>query len=58
VLAAPVAMVVVVSALGYGTTRFRVPADVVLVTLAAVTIAALAERRGARRSAHGSRPGR
>ena len=43
-LLAPVAMVVIVSALGYGTTRFRAPADVALVVLAAVAIGTLADR--------------
>jgi hypothetical protein len=49
-LLAPVAMVAVVSVLGYGTTRFRAPADVVLIVLAAVAAGALVERsRGSRR---------
>jgi hypothetical protein len=43
-LLGPVAMVAIVSVLGYGTTRFRAPADVVLVVLAAVAVGALAER--------------
>jgi 4-amino-4-deoxy-L-arabinose transferase-like glycosyltransferase len=49
-LLAPVALVVIVSAVGYGTTRFRVPADVALVTLSAVAIAGLADRLRARGS--------
>ena len=39
ILLAPVALVVVVSALGYGTPRFRVPAEIPLVVLASVAIA-------------------
>ena len=50
VLLAPVAMVVLVGALAYGTTRFRVPAEIPIVVLAAVAIAALTDRlRGAPR---------
>ena len=37
-LLAPVALVVVVSILGYGTPRFRVPAEIPIVTLAAVAL--------------------
>ncbi|HEX8743144.1 MAG TPA: glycosyltransferase family 39 protein [Thermoleophilaceae bacterium] len=48
VLLAPVALAIAVAALGYGTTRFRVPADVAIVILAAVAIGALADRRGSR----------
>jgi hypothetical protein len=48
ILMAPVALVVVVAVLGYGTPRFRVPAEITLVVLAAVALAALAGRRGAR----------
>jgi 4-amino-4-deoxy-L-arabinose transferase-like glycosyltransferase len=43
-LLAPVALVVVVSILGYGTPRFRVPAEIPLVVLAAVALAALVTR--------------
>jgi 4-amino-4-deoxy-L-arabinose transferase-like glycosyltransferase len=38
ILLAPVALVVVVSILGYGTPRFRVPAEIPLVVLAAVAL--------------------
>lgn len=48
-LLAPVAMVVIVSVLGYGTTRFRAPADVVLVVLAAAAVGALVDRFGGSR---------
>jgi hypothetical protein len=44
-LLAPFALVAVVSVLGYGTPRFRVPAEIPLVVLAAVALAALAGRR-------------
>jgi hypothetical protein len=47
ILLAPVALVVVVSVLGYGSPRFRVPAEVSIVVLAAVALAAIGERRGA-----------
>jgi 4-amino-4-deoxy-L-arabinose transferase-like glycosyltransferase len=50
-LLAPFTVVVVVSILGYGTPRFRVPAEVPLVVLAAVAVAALAESRRGRTSA-------
>jgi hypothetical protein len=45
-LLAPFALVVAVSILGYGTPRFRVPAEVPLLVLAAVTVSASAGRRG------------
>jgi hypothetical protein len=45
ILLAPFALVVIVAAVGYGTTRFRVPAEVPIVVLAAVALAALVERR-------------
>jgi 4-amino-4-deoxy-L-arabinose transferase-like glycosyltransferase len=45
-LLAPFALVVAVSILGYGTPRFRVPAEVPLLVLAAVAVSALAGRRG------------
>jgi 4-amino-4-deoxy-L-arabinose transferase-like glycosyltransferase len=48
ILMMPVALVVVVAVLGYGTPRFRVPAEITLAVLAAVAFAALAGRRGAR----------
>src|SRR3954470_13604975 len=51
ILLAPFALVVVVSILGYGTPRFRVPAEVPLVVLAAVALSALAARLGERRAA-------
>jgi hypothetical protein len=47
ILIAPFALVVVVSVLGYGTPRFRVPAEIPIVVLAAVAFAALAGRRRA-----------
>jgi hypothetical protein len=54
ILLAPFALVVVVSILGYGTPRFRVPAEIPLVVLAAVALvgigARLRERRGASRA--------
>ena len=50
-LLAPLALVVVVSILGYGTPRFRVPAEIPLVLLAAVALAALAQSRGAQAEA-------
>jgi hypothetical protein len=55
ILLAPFALVVVVSILGYGTPRFRAPAEVPLLVLAAVALVGLAarlrERRGAGRAA-------
>ncbi|MEA2467905.1 MAG: hypothetical protein QOJ57_2031 [Thermoleophilaceae bacterium] len=39
ILLAPVAVVIVVAALGYGTPRFRVPAEIPLVVLASVAVA-------------------
>jgi 4-amino-4-deoxy-L-arabinose transferase-like glycosyltransferase len=50
-LVAPVAVAVAVSVLGYGTPRFRVPAEIPLVVLAAVALAAVAGR-----GASGQRP--
>jgi 4-amino-4-deoxy-L-arabinose transferase-like glycosyltransferase len=44
ILLAPFALVVAISILGYGTPRFRVPAEVPLVVLAAVALAGLADR--------------
>jgi hypothetical protein len=41
VLLAPVALVFVVAVVGYGTTRFRVPAEISIVVLAAYAMAAL-----------------
>jgi 4-amino-4-deoxy-L-arabinose transferase-like glycosyltransferase len=51
-LVAPVVLVVAVAILGYGTPRFRVPAEIPIVVLASVAIAAVAEARssGAPRS--------
>jgi 4-amino-4-deoxy-L-arabinose transferase-like glycosyltransferase len=48
-LLAPVALVVVVSILGYGTPRFRVPAEIPIVVLASVALAALGTAVRARR---------
>jgi 4-amino-4-deoxy-L-arabinose transferase-like glycosyltransferase len=45
ILLAPFALVVAISILGYGTPRFRVPAEIPLVVLAAVALSGLAERR-------------
>jgi 4-amino-4-deoxy-L-arabinose transferase-like glycosyltransferase len=47
-LLAPLALVVVVSIVGYGTPRFRVPLEIPLVVLAAVALEAVASARGAR----------
>jgi 4-amino-4-deoxy-L-arabinose transferase-like glycosyltransferase len=44
-LLAPVVLVAVVSMLGYGTPRFRVPAEIPIVVLASVAIVAVAEAR-------------
>jgi hypothetical protein len=44
IMLAPVALVVVTSALGYGTWRFRQAAEVAFVTLAGVALAQLAGR--------------
>ena len=49
-LLAPVVLVVAVSVLGYGTPRFRVPAEIPLVVLSAVALAAVAARRATPRS--------
>jgi hypothetical protein len=49
-LLAPLALVVAVSILGYGTPRFRVPAEIPLVVMAAIaleTLIARLRRRGA-----------
>jgi hypothetical protein len=45
VLLAPVALVVVLSLIGYGIPRFRAPAEVTIVVLAALAISRLLERR-------------
>jgi 4-amino-4-deoxy-L-arabinose transferase-like glycosyltransferase len=45
ILLAPFALVVVVSIFGYGTPRFRVPAEIPLVVLAAVALAAIGPSR-------------
>ncbi|HKP89748.1 MAG TPA: glycosyltransferase family 39 protein [Thermoleophilaceae bacterium] len=47
VLLAPVALVVALSLIGYGIPRFRAPAEITLVVLAALTISRLLERRSA-----------
>lgn len=47
-LVAPVLLVVAISLLGYGTPRFRVPAEIPLVVLSAVALAAVTARRPAR----------
>jgi 4-amino-4-deoxy-L-arabinose transferase-like glycosyltransferase len=44
-LLAPFALVAVVSVLGYGTPRFRVPAEIPIAVLAAVALAAISGRR-------------
>jgi 4-amino-4-deoxy-L-arabinose transferase-like glycosyltransferase len=49
VLLAPLALVVGVTVLGYGSPRFRVPAEIPLVVLASVAIAAVAARRSGQR---------
>jgi 4-amino-4-deoxy-L-arabinose transferase-like glycosyltransferase len=46
-LLAPIALVVVVALLGYGTPRFRVPGEIPIVVLAAVAVDAVARARGA-----------
>lgn len=51
VLAAPFVLVVIVSLTAYGFTRFRIAAEPALVVLAAVTLAALWERRAGSRAA-------
>lgn len=48
VLLVPVAIAVIVSVTAYGYTRFRHPAEIALVVLAAVAVDKLLERRGAR----------
>ena len=48
VLCAPVALAALATAIGYGVPRFRHPADLALVVLAAVAIDAAARRRGGR----------
>jgi hypothetical protein len=47
-LLAPLALVVVVSVLGYGTPRFRVPLEIPLVVLAAVAVEAVVRARRVR----------
>jgi 4-amino-4-deoxy-L-arabinose transferase-like glycosyltransferase len=51
---APLALVVAVALLGYGTPRFRVPLEVPIVVLAAVAIDAVARARARPRSAPGA----
>jgi 4-amino-4-deoxy-L-arabinose transferase-like glycosyltransferase len=50
-LLAPIALVALVSILGYGTPRFRVPAEIPLVVLAAVALVGIAARLRERRGA-------
>ena len=50
ILLAPVAMVVLQSALGYGFPRFRHPADLVMVVLGALAVVRLLDRRAAVRT--------
>jgi 4-amino-4-deoxy-L-arabinose transferase-like glycosyltransferase len=45
VLLAPVALVVVLSLIGYGIPRFRAPAEITIVVLAALTLTRLLDRR-------------
>jgi hypothetical protein len=45
-LLAPFVLVAVVSVLGYGTPRFRVPAEIPIAVLAAVAVASISGRRG------------
>jgi 4-amino-4-deoxy-L-arabinose transferase-like glycosyltransferase len=45
VLLTPVALVVVLSLIGYGIPRFRAPAEITIVVLAALTLSRLLERR-------------
>jgi 4-amino-4-deoxy-L-arabinose transferase-like glycosyltransferase len=45
ILLAPVALVCVLSLMGYGIPRFRAPAEITIVTLAAVAVTRLLERR-------------
>jgi 4-amino-4-deoxy-L-arabinose transferase-like glycosyltransferase len=51
ILAAPFLLVTLTAALAYGLSRFRIPADVALVVLAAVGVDALADRLGGRERA-------
>jgi 4-amino-4-deoxy-L-arabinose transferase-like glycosyltransferase len=57
VLLAPVALVVLQSAFGYGFPRFRHVADLVLVVLAAAAVVWLADRIAARKLAEGQQSG-
>ena len=56
ILLAPVAIVTLVSAYGWGLTRFRHSADIVIVVLAAVALVELARRLSARRRLQSSPP--
>jgi hypothetical protein len=47
VLLAPFVLVAAVSVFGYGSPRFRAPAEISIVVLAAVALAAIGDRRGA-----------
>jgi 4-amino-4-deoxy-L-arabinose transferase-like glycosyltransferase len=49
-LVAPVVLVTIVAATSYGSTRFRVAAEIPIVVLAAVAVTAAAERRASRRA--------
>jgi 4-amino-4-deoxy-L-arabinose transferase-like glycosyltransferase len=55
-LLAPVALVAAVSLLGYGTPRFRVPAEIPIVVLAAVALVAMSERVTTRRQTARAEP--
>jgi 4-amino-4-deoxy-L-arabinose transferase-like glycosyltransferase len=57
ILVAPVVLVVVVSITAYGVTRFRIPADIVLIVLAAVALDALLRTPTGRASARSRRSG-
>lgn len=56
ILLAPVAIVTIVSAYGWGLTRFRHPADIVIVVLAAVALVELERRISSRRRLASSPP--
>jgi hypothetical protein len=49
VLLAPVALVVVLSLIGYGIPRFRAPAEITIVVLAALAISRWLDSRSRRR---------
>jgi hypothetical protein len=56
-LLVPFALVTILAAVAYGIPRFRVPAEVSLVVLAAVAVDAAWERWGARRPSATAAPG-